>query len=436
MESNLMNCPTCGHTVSNGIGACAYCGAIMSGGEQNQQTDDKIVAEEEWAAESAATSQQEEVPPAAEIFDEVSETTAADKGQSDSEPIADEIQVSAELEILDMAVDEPAAPETPQEGITGMVEVEAAQQNHATQTAVTTETFSEIIVEDVKTDDEENLPSTNDSGLAVYAKPELNSEVSEDTILLDISDAIEIPPAELEVETVKMESPASSGEAEIKPVDLAAETQQVSAEILKIEKDAQDMAAAIEKQKASALEAKKAKETTAAKEQALKMQKAALAKARAQKKQKMIQAKAAALKRKKAAQAKVQALKRQRADQVAVEPAMMEEPAAAQITSEDSQPKVNRAAEAKNKLQGLLEKYRGQAIGINYDSAAEIREAQLVEANGDFFSVFVEGQKLHYSYPLNTILTVIEGQDGVDTGDSKQQDKFNVVIKVYPLAHI
>ena len=72
------------------------------------------------------------------------------------------------------------------------------------------------------------------------------------------------------------------------------------------------------------------------------------------------------------------------------------------------------------------------SIGINYDFSAEIMEAQLVEANGDFFSVFVEDQQLHYSYPLKTILTVIEGQNGVHTGDSEQQDKFNAVIKVYP----
>ncbi|MBT8365791.1 MAG: hypothetical protein KJP23_13935 [Deltaproteobacteria bacterium] len=553
MESNLMNCPTCGHSVSNAAGACAYCGAIVSEGEQNQQTDENIVAEESRATESAAPLPQEETPSAAEMSDEVSETSAAAKKQSDadrskqlpevqapvdsseleteavlvtdnepvpvveevegkfpeyeqkveSEPefsqqlpdakddsdialteaamlessphaglgdalelmqganesetetlplpenplpanqegvktesVADEIQVSAELETLNMAADEPAESITPQEGIIEMVEFKPAQQEHASQTAVETSMPSEIIVDDVKADDKENLPSTDDSGMAVDAKLDLISEVSEDTILLDISDEVELPPAHLRVETAKIESPASAGEMEAKPVDLSAETQPISAEILKIEKAARDMAAAIEKQKASVLETKKAKKTAEAKDQALKQQKAALAKARSQKKQKMILAKAAALKRKKAAQAKAQALKRQKADQVAIEPAIMEKVAAANINREGSQPKVNQGLQTNNKMQGLLEKYKGQAIGINYDNSAEIRKAQLVEANGDFFSVFVEDQKLHYSYPLKTILTVIEGQDGVDTGYSEQPDKFNVVIKVYPLVHI
>ena len=84
-------------------------------------------------------------------------------------------------------------------------------------------------------------------------------------------------------------------------------------------------------------------------------------------------------------------------------------------------------------MQSLLEKYKDQAIGINYDNSADIREARLVEANGEFFSVYVKDKKLHYSYPLKTILTVIEGEDGVNTGDSKQPVKFNAVIKVYPL---
>ena len=84
-------------------------------------------------------------------------------------------------------------------------------------------------------------------------------------------------------------------------------------------------------------------------------------------------------------------------------------------------------------MQDLLKKYEGQAIGINYDNSAEIREAFLEKANGEYFSVFVKDKKLHYSYPLKSILTVIEGKDGVDTGNSKQAQKFNAVIKVYPL---
>jgi len=88
---------------------------------------------------------------------------------------------------------------------------------------------------------------------------------------------------------------------------------------------------------------------------------------------------------------------------------------------------------ANTRMLGLLKKYEGQAIGINYDNSAEIKEAKLVEANDEFFSVFVKDQGLNYSYPLNTILTIIEGKDGVGTGKPEQKGNFNAVIKVYPL---
>jgi len=96
-------------------------------------------------------------------------------------------------------------------------------------------------------------------------------------------------------------------------------------------------------------------------------------------------------------------------------------------------PKIDSSLQADTTMQTLLEKYKGQAIGINYDNSAEINEAQLIEANAEFFSVLVKGKDLHYSYPIKTILTIIEGKDGVDIGNSKQPKKFNAVIKVYPL---
>ncbi|MEE9497480.1 MAG: hypothetical protein V3V39_13200, partial [Desulfobacterales bacterium] len=63
----------------------------------------------------------------------------------------------------------------------------------------------------------------------------------------------------------------------------------------------------------------------------------------------------------------------------------------------------------------------------------EIREAELVDANEEFFSVMVKDKKLQYSYPLKTILTIIEGQEGVETGEDDKKAKFDAVIKVYPL---
>ena len=547
MDSNLMNCPTCGHSVNTAAGACAYCGAIVSEGEQTQQSEEKLKVEEPQAVESAAPPQQAETPPTAAISDEASDTPAADPEQADSEtadqtpqvpepaglsetetaavpiadskplsvgetfeykftddggkveadsessrhspaasddsesaltedvvpeskpeaglepvadpmpadiesvteietqfdqpapviyeenqtePAADEIQVSAELETLDTSDDKPAEPVTPEEAIREAVDTEDVHQEPATKTPAEPPAPTETMGDDIKTADKVDITSTIDPVMPVKSKSESTAEASEETILLDVADEVQIPPENSMGETAQIESPAAVDQTDVKPVDESAKTQPAAAEILKIEKAARDMAEAIEKQKASALEAKKAKE------QALKKQKAALEKARAQKKQKMIMAKAAALKRKKAAQAKAQALKRQQADQVAMESVILEQAAAAKISVEGSQPNMHRCTKAGNKMQGLLEKYKGQAIGINYDNSDEIKEAQLIEANGDFFSVFVEDQKLHYSYPLKTIFTIIEGQNGVDTDDSEQQNKFNAVIKVYPLVHI
>ena len=85
------------------------------------------------------------------------------------------------------------------------------------------------------------------------------------------------------------------------------------------------------------------------------------------------------------------------------------------------------------KLLGLLKRYKGKAIGINYDNSTEIKEAELVDANEEFFSVMVKAKKLQYSYPLKSILTIIEGQEGVETDQDNKKLKFDAVIKVYPL---
>ena len=96
-------------------------------------------------------------------------------------------------------------------------------------------------------------------------------------------------------------------------------------------------------------------------------------------------------------------------------------------------PKSDPGPEANSRMQTLLEKYKGRLIGINYDNSADIRKAQLVGANAEYFSVFVKEQNLKYSYPLKAVLSVIEGKDGVDIGNSKEPKKFVAVIKLYPM---
>ncbi|MEJ2282349.1 MAG: hypothetical protein P8X85_02005 [Desulfobacterales bacterium] len=192
-------------------------------------------------------------------------------------------------------------------------------------------------------------------------------------------------------------------------------------EALKTEKASQNKAEAQKKQKAVA-DAK-----------ALKKQKAALVKAKALKIKKLKLAKAQALKKKKLQLAKAQALKKQKAAQAAIAAANTEVAAGSKSRDADNPNTVIKSMDTNTKMLGLLKKYEGQAIGINYDNSADIKEAQLVEANNEFFSVFVKEKELSYNHPLKTVLTIIEGQDGVETGESDQKTKFKAVVKVYPL---
>ena len=202
----------------------------------------------------------------------------------------------------------------------------------------------------------------------------------------------------------------------------------------------------------------KAAETTKAEDQTrtelLKKQKATLAKAAVAKKQKLAQAKKLeALKKQKAAQAKAEtlkrqkaaalqkqkldtraeALKKQKAAQAETETTAQETQASVGESIEIQQPVMGKGMASNIRIMGLLKKYEGKTIGINYDNSADIKEAELVEANEEFFSVSVKETNLQYSYPLQTLLSLVEGKDGVQPDASESDTKFPVVIKVYPL---
>ena len=218
------------------------------------------------------------------------------------------------------------------------------------------------------------------------------------------------------------------GESQAKAEVIQKQTEaQVSVEALKIEKAAQQLAKAQKKQKADIDKAKalKKQKLKLAKSQALKRKKAAVLKLQALKEQKEAQA----LKEQKEAQA----LKKQKEAQVGIEKAVKEMAAGSDPPKVDNPDMINHSMEASAKILGLLKKYEGQAIGINYDNSADIKEAELVEANDEFISVFVKDKELNYSHPLKTILTIIEGKDGVGSGKPEQEAKFNAVVKVYPL---
>jgi hypothetical protein len=223
-----------------------------------------------------------------------------------------------------------------------------------------------------------------------------------------------------------IEMPKERVEEKARPDQQAEEAKQ---DALRRQPEAQAKAQALQREKAAQAVAVKKKKLARAQAEALKKQKAAQAKAEALKKRKEAHAKAQASKNQGTAQARADALKKQRAAQDRAEASSQEVQCASCLKPMAAAANMNHY----ERLLGMLKRYKGKAIGINYDNSSEIREAELVDANEEFFSVRVKDKKLQYSYPLNTILTIIEGQEGVETGEGVKKARFDAVIKVYPL---
>jgi hypothetical protein len=536
MDTNIMSCAKCGHTLSETAEACAYCGTAVTSADSPSQPDAEAPGQTEQPVVPPPLPA-DDSPPVLDMTDELattpalsgekSEAESSNQSQSeetrriinesaaDTEPRSEDSSseiddlIDAQLPddelIVDFGADQTAKdPESPSGAETvstgtkkpelepdtsinqdEIVDLEqhAAEEvaevipltDKATAKAASddspglpqtpvlevsgedpseSETLGadilELVADEVSkpetTQDQptEKLKSADESVVGEKAEtpPDLTPDGSgvEDgdleAILLTSDDAVESgTPSSLEdtEEAVKAEEPED-------PVELAAPTAEVAAksEDSSVPGEAQAKADAIQKQteaqasveavkieKAAQGLAESQKKPKAASEAALlKKQKAALSKAKALKMKKLKLAKAQALKRKKAALAKAQALKKQKEAQAGIEKAN---------TGTASGSTMTQSMEANTKMLGLLKKYEGQAIGINYDNSADIKEAELVEANDEFFSVFVKDQKLNYSHPLNTILTIIEGQEGVETGTAEPKTKFKAVVKVYPL---
>jgi hypothetical protein len=321
------------------------------------------------------------------------------------------------LEADALAVDPPAGgnPMAEPQQEENPVGKENAENKSETVEAAETETAVTEVVEPAKFE-EHSIPAD----AAPTAEPEIKMEEKpEATTAEAAATEVEAPP--LAIATIEM--PEEFVEANTKTDEQAEKTKQdalkkqqeaqAKAETLKKEKTAQDVA--LKKKKLAQVQALKKQKAAQAKAEALKKKKAALAKARASKKQEATHARADALKKQKAAQAMAEASSQE------VQCASGMATAAAGSMNHYE------------RLLGLLKRYKGKAIGINYDNSSEIRAAELVEANEEFFSVRVKDKKLQYSYPLKTILTIVEGQEGVETGEGDKKAKFDAVIKVYPL---
>jgi len=497
MDTNLMSCPTCGHSVSNVAGACAYCGAMMAEAGQPPPADNKDAGGKAQVAASPPPLPQAQTRPADKIFDEAAEIPLAAKEHpesdvsqppTDSPATAETLAPAPEVQAVsagewtsveeesesEPAVDEQKLKSAPESGRLNQ-DLEDNSETAPTD-AVGPESVPDAAAEPVSDhkpgiqepqegetisapdkvipiDRPENPAATATADIQPPPQPAVadisGAESAESEALAEkTGQPIEIEAtrqASAGSPTPEMSAPPGKTvkEAETKPgkdisskkkADLSddakagAAAKSLGDTIVLEAEDEVEAAAAVSPdttegsappESRAEAQSKNGPKAGLTKAQTLNNQKAALAKAHALKKQKLVLAKAAALKRKKAIQAKAQA---------ETEAAKKKVSAAAALA-----PKSDPGPEANTRIQTLLEKYKDRVIGINYDHSADIRKAQLVEANAEYFSVFVKDQNLKYTYPLKSILSVIEGKEGVDIGSSKEPKKFIAVIKVYPL---
>jgi len=243
----------------------------------------------------------------------------------------------------------------------------------------------------------------------------------------DLSPGETPPPAAEHIpENATIEMPLELTEEQSLTEDQA---EKVKQDALKKQREAQVTAEAQQKERAAKVAALKKKKLALAKAEALKKQKAAQAKAEALKKKKAALARAQASKKQQAIQAKAEALKKQKTAQARAEASSREMQLAGSPMPQDAAAGMM----PHKRLLGLLKRYKGKAIGINYDHSSEIREAELVDANEEFFSIRIKDKKLQYNYPLETILTIVEGREGVESGEGEKKTKYDAVIKVYPM---
>jgi len=295
-------------------------------------------------------------------------------------------------------------------------EGESVEVKSETDEGAETETAITEVVEPVNAEDH-SIP-------AAAAPPAEQKNQSEEKPESTVAEAAPVKAEAAPDANATIEMPIELVEEHTQPDQQAEKAKQ---DALKKQQEAQAKAEVLEKEKVGQAVALKKKRL--AQVQALKKQKAAQAKAEALKKRKEALAKARASRKQKATQARADALKKQIEAQIKAEASSQE----VQHASTGSSQAAAAGMSNYERLLGLLKRYKGKAIGINYDNSSEIREAELVEANEEFFSVRVKDKKLQYSYPLKTILTIVEGQEGVETGEGDKKTKFDAVIKVYPL---
>jgi len=205
------------------------------------------------------------------------------------------------------------------------------------------------------------------------------------------------------------------------------------AELLEKKKEEEERVNALERQreeKESAEALKKQKEEEE-KAEALRKQKEEEEKAEALRKQKEEEEKAETLRKQKEEEEEVEALRKQKEEEEKAEALRKQKEEEEKMELQKRVEDITRELKPKPKIKELLKKYEGQTIGMNYDSPTEIKGANLVKVGDDVFSIVIIDEKLMKSYPLRTIMSVIEGVNGISTGNMEKKSPFSIVIQVY-----
>ena len=205
------------------------------------------------------------------------------------------------------------------------------------------------------------------------------------------------------------------------------------AEVLKRQKEEEAKAEALRKQKeeeakAEALRKQKEEEEKA---EALRKQKEEEAKAEALRKQQEKEAKAEALRKQKEEEAKAEALRKQKEEEAKAEALRKQKGEEEKRELQKKVDDITKQLKPKSKIREILKKYEGQDIGINYNSPTEVKGANLVKVGEDIFSIAIIDDELMKSYPFRSIISIIEGVNGVRSGDKEKESTFSIIIHVY-----
>ena len=141
--------------------------------------------------------------------------------------------------------------------------------------------------------------------------------------------------------------------------------------------------------------------------------------------------KAEALRQQKEEEERIEALRRQKDEEERAEALRKQKEEEEKKELQEKIEDITNVLKPKVKIKDLLKKYEGQTIGINHDSPAKIKGADLVKVGDDFFSILLMDEKLIKSYPLRTITSIIEGLNGVSDGNMEEKSKFPIVILVH-----